>query len=60
MFAVPTGSGKSTLKTVLPIELLGVYINADDIEASVRGNGYLDLVDHLWCEYPGVRNHLIF
>ncbi len=31
MFAGPNGSGKSTLKSVLRPELLGVYINPDDI-----------------------------
>lgn len=43
MFAGPNGSGKSTLKSSLPVELLGVYLNADEIEGQVRETGYLDL-----------------
>lgn len=43
MFAGPNGSGKSTIKAVLPHEWLGVYINADDIEQSIRRDGYLDV-----------------
>jgi len=42
MFAGPNGSGKSTLKDYLPIELLGVYLNPDEIEKQCRG-GLLDL-----------------
>ena len=33
MFAGPNGSGKSVLKAYLPEPLLGVYLNADEIEA---------------------------
>lgn len=43
MFAGPNGSGKSTLKTVLPRKLLGVYVNPDEVESSIRQNGFLDL-----------------
>ena len=43
MFAGPNGSGKSTLKSFLPGELLGVYLNADEIEEEVRETGLLDL-----------------
>lgn len=43
MFAGPNGSGKSVLKSYLPTPLLGVYLNADEIEADVRGCGFLDL-----------------
>ncbi len=43
VFAGPNGSGKSVLKTVLPPPLLGVYPNPDEIEASIRQNGFLDL-----------------
>ena len=43
VFAGPNGSGKSVLKTVLPPTLLGVYLNPDEIEASIRQNGFLDL-----------------
>ena len=43
MFAGPNGSGKSTLKTVLRPELLGVYLNPDDMERAMRTEGFLDL-----------------
>jgi predicted ABC-type ATPase len=43
VFAGPNGSGKSVLKAVLPSPLLGVYLNPDEIEASIRHNGFLDL-----------------
>lgn len=36
MFAGPNGSGKSTLKDEVEAHGLGVYINADDIEAEIR------------------------
>jgi predicted ABC-type ATPase len=45
MFAGPNGSGKSTIKDMLPPEWLGVYINADDIEKSIRKSGCLNLSD---------------
>ena len=45
VFAGPNGSGKSTLKDVLPEGLLGVYVNADEIEKSIRAYGYLSLAD---------------
>ena len=45
MFAGPNGSGKSTIKDMLPAQWLGVYINADDIEKSVRNLGALNLSD---------------
>jgi predicted ABC-type ATPase len=43
MFAGPNGSGKSILKSYLPKELLGVYLNPDEIELEVRSKGFLDL-----------------
>ena len=43
MFAGPNGSGKSTIKSVLRPELLGVYINPDEIERDIRRFGFLDL-----------------
>ena len=43
MFAGPNGSGKSVLKSYLPKELLGVYLNADEMELTLRRNGCLDL-----------------
>jgi predicted ABC-type ATPase len=42
MFAGPDGSGKSTLKSVLPKVLLGVYLNPDEIEQEIRRQGCLD------------------
>ncbi len=42
MFAGPNGSGKSTLKSYLPPELLGVYLNPDEIEKEIREQGFLD------------------
>lgn len=42
VFAGPNGSGKSTVKDVLPPEWLGVYLNADDLEKSLRNHGVLD------------------
>ena len=50
MFAGPNGSGKSTIKAVVEDEigpdLLGVYINADDIELEVSRSGYLDVASY--------------
>lgn len=43
MFAGPNGSGKSTLKTMIRQELLGVYINPDEIEKQIGDRGFLDL-----------------
>ena len=45
MFAGPNGSGKSTLKEVLDPDWLGIYVNADDIEADIRRHGFLALGD---------------
>lgn len=43
MFAGPNGSGKSTINAVIPPELLGVYVNPDDIEKEIRQRNFLDL-----------------
>ena len=40
MFAGPNGSGKSTVKSVINAEMLGCYLNPDDIEKTVRQEGY--------------------
>ncbi len=45
MFAGPNGSGKSTLKPLLSREQLGIYLNADEIEAAIRRDGELRLND---------------
>lgn len=43
MFAGPNGSGKSTIKSVIRKELLGFYINPDEIEAEIKQHDFLDL-----------------
>ncbi|HYW10059.1 MAG TPA: zeta toxin family protein [Longimicrobium sp.] len=43
MFAGPNGSGKSTIKSVIAPDLLGVYINADEVEQQIRERNTLDL-----------------
>ena len=45
MFAGPNGSGKSALKSYLAKELLGVYLNPDEIEAEIRRDGFLKLAN---------------
>jgi len=42
MFAGPNGSGKSTIKSVISPELLGIYINPDEIERDITKQGFLD------------------
>lgn len=46
MFAGPNGSGKSTIKSVIGPELLGIYINPDEIEKGIRDVGFLDLKEY--------------
>ncbi len=43
IFAGPNGSGKTTINSVINRELLGIYVNPDDIEREIRENGDLDL-----------------
>lgn len=43
MFAGPNGSGKSTIKSVIRPELLGAYINPDEIEQEICKQDFLDL-----------------
>lgn len=45
MFAGPNGSGKSTIKEMLLPEWLGVYVNADEIEKTIREQGCLNLAE---------------
>lgn len=45
MFAGPNGSGKSTAKAMLRPELLKFYLNADDIEATIRSVGFFDFAN---------------
>jgi len=46
MFAGPNGSGKSTLNTIISKELLGVYINPDEIEKEIKKFDFLDLSNY--------------
>lgn len=43
MFAGPNGSGKSTFKSIIRPELLGIFINPDEIEKLIRDYDCLDL-----------------
>lgn len=43
IFAGPNGSGKSTITSVISQELLGIYINPDEMEKEMKENGHLDL-----------------
>lgn len=43
MFAGPNGSGKSTIKSAIDKELLGYYVNPDEIEAEIKKSKFLDL-----------------
>ncbi len=43
MFAGPNGSGKSTFKSIIRPELLGMFINPDEIEKDIRNFDFLDL-----------------
>ena len=46
MFAGPNGSGKSTLNGIISKQLLGVYINPDEIEKQINADGKLYLLDY--------------
>ncbi|MFJ4141688.1 zeta toxin family protein [Pseudomonas sp. NPDC089734] len=43
MFGGPNGSGKSTIKEQIPPNLIGIYVNADEIEKAAKAAGFLDL-----------------
>lgn len=43
MFAGPNGSGKSTVKSVIEDSMLGYYLNPDDIEKTIKRDGYFDV-----------------
>jgi predicted ABC-type ATPase len=43
MFAGPNGSGKSTFKSIIRPELLGIFINPDEIEKQIRDDDFLDI-----------------
>lgn len=42
IFAGPNGSGKSTLSSLLPPELIGIYLNPDELEWLIRDQGSFD------------------
>jgi predicted ABC-type ATPase len=46
MFAGPNGSGKSTLNSIISKELLGVYINPDEIEKEIKKFDFLDMSNY--------------
>ncbi len=46
MFAGPNGSGKSTLNGIISKELLGVYINPDEIEKEIKKFDFLDMLNY--------------
>ena len=43
IFDGPNGSGKSTIKEVISEELLGIYVNPDEIEKEIKAFDFLDL-----------------
>ena len=43
MIAGPNGSGKSTIKSLLQPDLLGIYINPDEIRLQIQSNEGVDL-----------------
>lgn len=43
VFAGPNGSGKSTIKALVSPELIGFYVNADEIERVAKDSGRIDL-----------------
>lgn len=43
MFAGPNGPGKSTIKSVLAPELLGLYINPGELQKAIQDSGAIDL-----------------
>jgi predicted ABC-type ATPase len=46
MFAGPNGSGKSTIKSLISADLLGIYINPDDIQYQIQKHGYMDFSEY--------------
>ncbi|BDB20847.1 hypothetical protein cym2001_42120 [Pseudomonas sp. CYM-20-01] len=45
VFAGPNGSGKSTMKSAIPSNLIGIYINPDEIEKAAKERGRLEFSD---------------
>lgn len=46
IFAGPNGSGKSTIKDVINEELLGIYINPDEIEKEIKEYDFIELTNY--------------
>jgi len=46
MFAGPNGSGKSTIKDVINKELLGIYINPDEIEKEIKEYDFIEFSNY--------------
>jgi predicted ABC-type ATPase len=46
MFAGPNGAGKSTMKSLFRSELLGIYINPDDIQYKIQQEGFIDFSEY--------------
>jgi len=42
MFAGPNGSGKSTIQSMIKPDMLGIYVNPDNIEKEICEKGFLD------------------
>ncbi len=58
VFAGPNGSGKSWLKTLLTPELIGVYINPDEIERVLNIEGFLDFKNFkIEANLESIRSH---
>lgn len=62
MFAGPNGSGKTTVKNELgkSSEWFGIYINPDELEKTIRENGFLSLLPlGLSITTEAVRGHFL-
>lgn len=46
MFAGPNGSGKSTIRALLGPQLLGVYVNPDEIQLALETTGRLEFAEY--------------
>lgn len=46
MFAGPNGSGKSTIKEIINKELLGIYINPDEIEKEIKEFDFIEFSNY--------------
>lgn len=46
IFAGPNGSGKSTIKEIINKELLGIYINPDEIEKEIKEYDFIEFTNY--------------